>query len=152
MHSVVRLHDASGNLGGGVDLEPNLRLFAVVDGNALKDERSESGTGTTSNSVVDNESLHVLRVVDELAETVVHLIEDLFTDSVVATGKVVGSVFLAIKQELRVEHLGIFASADIIHDSGLEIDSDVTGHKLPSSSLLEKGREILARVFVNLVL
>merc|ERR1739838_1014530 len=41
-HGVVRLNDGGGDLGGGVDLEANLGLLAVVNGDALEDEGAET--------------------------------------------------------------------------------------------------------------
>ena len=46
-HGVVGLDDRGGHLGGGVDGETELGLLAVVDGEALEEERAEAGAGTT---------------------------------------------------------------------------------------------------------
>merc|ERR550525_1935405 len=130
-HGVVRLDDAGGNFGGGVDLKANLGLLAVVDRNSLQDESSKSRSSSASHGVMDDESLDILRVVHELAQAVVHLVKDLLSHSVVATREVVGGVFLAVKEELRVEHLRVFSSADVIDNGWLEINRDVPWDELP---------------------
>merc|ERR1719461_1545267 len=142
-HGVVRLNDASGNLGGRVDLEADLRLLSVVNSDALEDQGAETRAGTTANSVVDDEALHVLGVVHQLSQPIVDLVKDFLSHCVVATGKVVGGVLLSIEQEFGVEHLRLRSCPDIVNDSRLEIDGDVTGHELASACLLVKRREVL---------
>merc|ERR1719150_766045 len=58
-------------------------------------------------------------------------------------GEVVGRVLLSVQKEFRVEHLSVGAGPDVIDDSGFEVDGDVPGHELASSSFLEEGREVL---------
>lgn len=62
-NSVVRLDDGVGNTRGGVDAELELRLLAVVVGEALKEKGTEAGTGTTAEGVEDQEPLEGLAVV-----------------------------------------------------------------------------------------
>lgn len=45
---VVRLHNRGRHLGCRVDRELKLRLFAVVGREALHEESTETGTGTTA--------------------------------------------------------------------------------------------------------
>jgi hypothetical protein len=40
-------------LGRGIDAEVELGLLSVVNGQTLKEERAESGSGTTTNRVED---------------------------------------------------------------------------------------------------
>merc|ERR1740121_2261741 len=96
-HLSVVEEPVRGEHGGRVDLEADLGLLAVVDGNSLKDERSETGSGTTSNGVVDDESLDVLGVVNKFSESVVNLVEDLLSHGVVSTGEVVGGILLSVQ-------------------------------------------------------
>merc|ERR1719150_531884 len=148
-HGVVGLHDTGGDLGGGVDLESNLGLLAVVNGNALEDERAKSGSGTTSDGVVDDESLDVLGVVNELAQAVVHLVEDLLSDGVVSTSEVVRGIFLSVQEELGVEHLGVSSGSDIVDDSWLEVNGDVSWDELAGAGLLEESGEVLVFALFN---
>jgi hypothetical protein len=62
-------------------------------------------------------------------------------NGVVATSEVVGSILLAGDQLLRVEQLAVGASADLIHDSGLQVQEDGTWDVLASTSLREEGVE-----------
>merc|ERR1719436_1091094 len=147
-HGVVRLHDARGDLGRRVDLEANLRLLAVVHRNALEDESAETGAGTAADGVVDDEALHVLGVINELAQAVVHLVKDLLADGVVSAGEVVGSILLAVQKELRVEHLRVVAGPDIVNHSRLKVDGDVTGDVLSGAGLLVESGEVLVDFIV----
>ena len=54
---VVWLDDGGGDLWGGVDGELQLGLLAVVNGETLHQEGSETGTGTTTEGVEDQETL-----------------------------------------------------------------------------------------------
>jgi hypothetical protein len=56
-HRVVWLNDGGGDLWGWVDGEAELGLLSVVDGESLEEERSETGAGSTTDSVEAVESL-----------------------------------------------------------------------------------------------
>merc|ERR1719273_1124335 len=56
-HRVVWLDDSSGDLWGWVDGETELGLLAVVDGESLEEEGSETRSGTTTDGVEDQETL-----------------------------------------------------------------------------------------------
>ena len=58
-----------------------------------------------------------------------------------ATSEVVGSIFLAADELLRVKELAISASPHFIDHSGLEIHKNSTRDVLPCSSFAEKGVE-----------
>ena len=60
---------------------------------------------------------------------------------IVATGKVVGSIFLAADELFWVEELAVSTSPHFINDSGLKINKDSTRDVLPSTSFTEKGVE-----------
>merc|ERR1719433_2003396 len=109
------------------------------------DEGAETGPSAAADGGVDDESLDVLGVVHELPQSIVYLIEDLLADGVVATGKVVGRILLAVQQELRVVHLRARAGADIIDNSRLQVNSDLARHELSGAGLLEESGEV--RVF-----
>jgi hypothetical protein len=56
-----------GNLWGRVDVESQLGLAAVVDGQTFKDEkRAETGSSASSYSFEDNETLKTNSVVSKL--------------------------------------------------------------------------------------
>jgi hypothetical protein len=150
-HGVVGLNDGGGDLGGGVDGETELGLLAVIDGKTLKEEGTETGTGTATNSVEDEETLETSALIGELTDAVEAQVNDLLTDGVVTTGEVVGGVFLTGDELLGVEQLAVGASADLIDNGGLEIEEDATGNVLAGTSLREEGVESIVATTDSLV-
>ena len=160
---VVGLDNGGGDLRGGVDAELELALLAVVDGETLHEEGTETGTGTTTEGVEDEEALETRAVVGDVADLVEDLVDELLADSVVATGVVVRGILLASDHLLRVEEGAVSAGADLVDDVGLEIAVDGARHVLAvacmgasvcllwcearhciqHTSLGEKGREAL---------
>jgi hypothetical protein len=138
---VVGLNDGGGDLRRREDGETELGLLAVVDGETLEEEGTETGTGTTTSGVEDEETLETSAVIGELADTVEGKVNNLLTDGVVTTGVVVGSILLTGDQLLGVEELTVGTGADLIDDSGLKIEVDGTGDVLASTSLGEEGVE-----------
>jgi len=89
-HGVVGLNDGGGDLRGGVDGEAELGLLAVVDGESLEEEGTETGAGTTTNGVEDEEALETSALIGELADSVEAEVNNILTNGVVTTGEVVG--------------------------------------------------------------
>ena len=56
---VVGLDDGGGDLRGRVDGELKFRFFAVIDGETLHKKGSESGSGTSTERVEDEETLNI---------------------------------------------------------------------------------------------
>jgi len=148
---VVGLNDGGGDLGGWVDGESELGFLTVVDGESLEEERSETGTGTTSNGVEDEETLETSALIGELSDSVEAEVNDLLTDGVVTTGEVVGGVLLAGDELLGVEQLSVGAGTDLIDDGRLEIEEDSAGDVLASTSLGEEGVESVVATTDGLV-
>ena len=148
---VVGLNDSGGDLGGGVDGETELGFLAVVDGKALEEEGSETGTGSATNSVEDEETLETSALIGELTDAVEAEVDNLLTDGVVTTGEVVGGVLLSGDELLGVEQLAVGASADLIDNSGLEIEEDATGNVLAGTSLGEESVESIVATTDSLV-
>lgn len=121
---VVGLNDGGGVLGSRVDTELQLGLLAVVDGQTLHQESTETRTGTTTEGVEDEEALETGTGVGHTADLVENLVNHLLTDGVVTTGVVVGSILLASDHLLGVEERAVGTSADLINDIGLEIAVD----------------------------
>jgi len=148
---VVWLNDSGGDLGGWVDGESELGFLAVVDGQTLEEEGTETGAGTATNGVVDEETLETSALIGELSDSVEAEVNDLLTDGVVTTGEVVGGVLLAGDELLGVEQLSVGAGSDLIDDGGLEIEEDGAGHVLASTSLGEEGVESVVAATDGLV-
>jgi hypothetical protein len=138
---VVWLNNSGGDLRSGVDGELELGLLAVVDGKSLHEEGGESGSGTTTEGVEDQETLETSALIGELSDSVEDEVDDFFTDGVVTSGVVVGGVFLASDQLLGVEELSVGTGSDLIDDGGLEIDENGSGDVLAGASLGEEGVE-----------
>jgi len=138
---VVGLNDGGGDLGGGVDGETELGFLSVIDGESLEEEGSETGTGTTSNGVEDEETLETSALIGELTDSVEAEVDNLTSNGVVTTGEVVGGILLSGDELLGVEQLSVGTGTDLIDDSGLEIEEDSAGDVLASTSLGEEGVE-----------
>jgi len=137
----VWLNNSGGDLGRRVDGETKLGLLAVINGKSLEEEGTETGSGTTTDSVVDEETLETSALIGELSDTVEAKINNLFSDGVMTTGEVVGGIFLSGDELLGMEQLSVGAGTDLIDDGGLEIEEDGAGDVLASTSLGEEGVE-----------
>ena len=138
---VVWLDDGGGDLWGGVDSEFELGLLAVVNGETLHQEGGETGTGTATEGVEDEETLETSALIGEFSDSVQDQVDDLLTDGVVTTGVVVGGILLTSDQLFWVEELTVGASADLIDDGWLQINEDGAWDVLAGASLREEGVE-----------
>jgi hypothetical protein len=138
---VVGLDDGGGNLRGGVDSELELGLLAIVNGETLEKEGTETRAGTTTEGVEDEETLETGTVVGDLADAIEDAVDQLLTNCVMAAGIVVGGVFLAGDQLLGVEQLTVGAGADLVDDGRLQVDHDGTGDVLAGAGLREESIE-----------
>ena len=111
-HVVVGLNDSGGHLGGRGHGEGKLGLAAVVDGQTLKEQGAEAGSGSTTGRVEDHEALKTGTVVSKLADAVKDKVNNLLAHGVVATGVVVGGVLLAGDELLGVVQLTVGSGAD----------------------------------------
>lgn len=144
---VVGLDNGGGGLGRRVDAELELALLSVVDRQTLHQESTETRTSSTTERVEDQEALETNTVVGNATNLVEHTVNKLLSDSVVATGIVVGSILLASDHHLGVEKVSVSTSSDLVNDVGLEIAVDGSGNifaltcNQEHSLLLEKGRK-----------
>merc|ERR1719247_1127837 len=140
-HRVVRLDARRGDLRAGPHGERDLRLLAVVDGEALEEQAAKTGASATAARVEDHESLEAGAVVGELAETVEDEVDDLLPDRVVPAREVVGGILLTGDQLLRVEQLTVGTCADLVDHRRLQVDEDASRHVLARPRLGEEGVE-----------
>jgi len=138
---VVWLNNGGGNLWGWVDGESELGLLTVIDGESLEEEGSESGTGTSTDGVEDQESLESSALIRELSDSIEAEIDDLLSDGVVTSGEVVGGVLLSGDELLWVEQLSVSSGSDLIDNGWLEIEEDGSWDVLSGTSLREEGVE-----------
>jgi len=140
-HVIVRLDNSRGHLGGRSHGEGELGLAAVIDGKALEEKRAETRASSSTSGVEDHEALETSAIVSKLADAVEDKVDDFLADGVMTAGVVVGSIFLARDNLLRVVELSVGASADLIADGGLQIKHHAAGNVLAGTSFREKGVE-----------
>ena len=125
---VVWLDNGGGDLRSRVDAELKLALLAIVDGQTLHEESTETRASSTTERVEDQETLETGAVVGDMTNFVQDLIDQLLANSVVTTSIVVGGILLASDHLLRVEEAAVGAGADLIDNIGLEIAVDGAGN------------------------
>jgi len=138
---VVWLNNSGGDLWGWVDGETELGLLTVIDGESLEEERSETGSSTTTDGVENEETLKTSTLVSKLSDSVETEINDFFTNGVVTSGEVVGGILFTRDELLWMEELSVGTSSDLIDDGWLEIEEDASWDVLSSTSLGEEGVE-----------
>lgn len=149
---VVRLNDRVGESRGRVYTELKLGLFAVVGGETLKNESTETGTSSTTKGVENEESLKTVAVISQTAQPVHYVVNLLLSDGVVTAGvcrermhqsttaerpkamipTVARSILLASDHRFWVEEAPEGTVANLVDDIGLKID-------------VEGARNVLAR-------
>jgi hypothetical protein len=138
---VVWLNNGGGDLWGWVDGETKLGFLSIVDGESLEEERSETGSGTTSDGVEDEETLETSALIGELSDSVKAEIDDFLTNGVMSSGEVVGGIFFTGDELLWMEELSVSSGSNLINDGWLEIEEDGSWDVLTSTSLGEEGVE-----------
>ena len=83
---VIRLDDGARQLRCGVNAELELGFFAVVGGEPLEQERTETRASSSPERVEDKEALQTGAVVGKTANLVHNGVNELLANSVVATG------------------------------------------------------------------
>jgi hypothetical protein len=83
---VVRLDDGARQLGRGVDAEFEFGLLAIVGGQALKEERTETGAGSSTKGMEHKEALEPGAIVGQTANLVHDRVNELLADGVVSAG------------------------------------------------------------------
>jgi len=85
--------------------------------------------------------LETSTVISELSDSVQTEINDFFTNGVMSSGKVVGSIFLSGDELFRVEELSVSSGSDLINDGGFQIKEDSSWDVLAGTSFGEEGVE-----------
>jgi hypothetical protein len=140
-NGVVWFDNSGGDLWGWVDGESELGFLTVIDGESLEKKGSESGTGSSSNGVEDEESLESSTLIGELSDSIEAEIDDFFTNGVMSSGEVVGGVFFTGDELFWMEQLSVGSGSDLIDDGWLEIEEDGSWDMLSSTGLGEEGVE-----------
>jgi len=138
---VVRLNDGGGDLGRGIDGETELGFLTVIDGESLEEERAQTGSGTTTDGVEDEETLETGAVIGQLSDSVQAQVDDFLSDGVMTSGEVVSGIFLSGDELLGVEELSVGTGSDFVNNGRLQIEEDGSGDVLSGTSLGEEGVE-----------
>ena len=84
----------------------------------LHQQGSERRTSSPTNAVENQEALKTCALVIQFLISAQEEINDLLVSGIVSTGKVIGSIFLACDQLLRVEELAVGTSVNFINGCG----------------------------------
>jgi len=87
------------------------------------------------------EPLKPSAVISKLPDTIQAQIHNLFPNGIMASGKVVGGVFLAADELLRVEQLAVGSGSDLVDDSGFQIYEHSARDVLSGAGFTEEGVE-----------
>ena len=133
-HGVVWLYNSGGNLWGWVDGETELGFLTVVNGKSLEEERSETGSGTSTDGVEDEETLETCALIRELSDSIKAEINDFFTNGVMSSGEVVGSIFFTGDELLGMVKLSVCSCSSLIKNRWLQINKDCSWNKFAITS------------------
>ena len=140
-HGVVWLDNGGGDLWGWVHGETELGFLTVINGKSLEEKGSESGTGSSTDGVEDEETLKTSALIGKLSDSVEAEINDFLTNGVMSSGEVVGSIFFTGDELLWMEELSVGSGSDLIDNGWLEIEEDSSWDVLTGTSLGEEGVE-----------
>ena len=87
----------------------------------------------------NQEALKTCALVSQLPNLVQEEVNDLLANGAVTLGIVIGSIFFACDELLRVEELAVGASSNLINDCGFQIYKHCAGHMLASACVTEEG-------------
>jgi hypothetical protein len=135
---VVGFNNGGGDLGRGVDGETELGFLTVIDGQSLEEERTETGSGTATDGVEDQEALETSALIGELSDSVEAEVDNFFTDGVVSSGEVVSSIFFTRDELLWMEELSVGSGSNFINNGWFKIKEDGSWDVLSSTSLGEE--------------
>ena len=89
--------------------------------------------------------------ISKLSDSVEAEIDDFLTNGVMASGEVVGGIFLTRDELLWMEELSVSTSSNFIDNGWLEIEEDSSWNVLTSTSLGEEGVESVVTAANGLV-
>jgi len=137
-YGVVWFYNGSGYLWGWVYGELNLGLAAVVNGQALQKKGTETGSRTSTKTVVYDETLKTSAVIGQLTDAIQAKVNNFFTYGVVTTGIVIGGIFLTRDQLFWVEKTAVGTGTDLIDSGGFQVKEYASWYEFTGSSFGEK--------------
>ena len=133
---VVRLDNGVGDLGRGDNGESGHHTVGELLTNLGDEERTHTGTGTTTERVGDLETLEAVTALGLMTDDIEDLVDKLGTLSVVTLGPVVSSTGLAEDEVVWPEKTSQWTRSDRVHGTGLEVDENSTGNVLVRAYLI----------------
>lgn len=109
-HSWIESH-----LRSWINSKFKLALLAVVVGEFLHEERSESGTRASAERMKDEKSLEPGALIREPANAIHYGLDDFTTDGIMASGIIVRCVFFARDQLLRMIQLSVLSGSNLVY-------------------------------------
>ena len=140
-HGVVWLNNGSRDLWGWVDGETELGFLTVINGKSFEKEGSKTRSSSSTDGVEDEETLETCALIRELSDSIKAEINDFFTNGVMSSGEVVGSIFFTGDELLWMEELSVGSGSNLINDGWLKIEEDGSWDVLSGTSLGEEGVE-----------
>jgi len=95
--------------------------------------------------------LETSAIIGELSDAIEDQVNDLLSDGVMTSGKVVGRVLFARNELLRMEELPVGARTNFIDNGGFEVDHDAPRHMFASSCFGKKRVEGIVSASDSLV-
>jgi len=138
---VVWFNNSGRDLWGWVDGETKFGFLTVIDRESLEEEGTETGSSTTTDGVENEETLETSTLISKFSDSVKTEIDDFFTNGVMSSGEVVGSIFFSGDQLFWMEELSVGTSSDLIDDGWFEIEEDTSWDVLSGTGFTEEGVE-----------
>jgi hypothetical protein len=150
---VVWLDNSVRDFGGWDDGESSHHAVGKLFANLGDQERTHTGTSSTTKGVGDLEALEAVTALSLSTNNVKNLVDKLSTLSVMALSPVVTSTGLTENEVIGAEELTEWASADGIHGTWLQIDQDGPRNILVAGSLANPVRNnVTTRVYMSIYL
>ena len=137
-NSIVGFDDSGSNLGSRIDGEFKFGFFAIINGETFHKKGGESRSSATTEGVEKEESLQSRTLVSQLTNTVQDKINNFFSNSVVSTSIIIGSVFLSSDQLFRMEQLSVSSCSYFVDDSWFQINEDSSWDMFSGSTVKKR--------------
>jgi len=138
---VVWFNNGGRDLWGWIDGETELRFLTVIDGKSFEEKGTKTRSSSTTDGIEDNETLETSALIGKFSNSIEAKIDDFFTNGVVSSGEVVGSIFFTGDELLWVEKLSVCSCSNLIDNGWFKIKEDASWDVLTSTSFGEKGVE-----------
>jgi hypothetical protein len=132
---VIGLNNGVGDLRRRDDGEGSHHTVGELLTDLGDQQRTHTGTGTTTERVGDLETLEAVATLGLAADDIEDVVDKLSSFSVMTLGPVVSGTGLTENEVVGTEELSERTGTDGVHGTGLEIDEDGTGNILVTGSL-----------------